>query len=67
MSIKRRLNQLEQRQHTRLPTTGRVIVKANAAGQAKARWLAENPGQPLPSLLVVREIVDPPPTALRAM
>jgi hypothetical protein len=67
MSIKRRLEQLEQRQHTQLPTTGRVIVKANEADQAEARWLAENPGKPLPDLLVVREIMDPPTAALGSM
>ncbi|MBL1264526.1 hypothetical protein [Candidatus Methylomicrobium oryzae] len=67
MSIKTRLEKLEQLQHTRLPTAGRVIVEAHEAGQAAARWLAENPGKPLPDLLVVREIMDPPTAALGSM
>jgi hypothetical protein len=58
MSIKTRLEKLEQQQHTRLPTTGRVIVEAHEDDQAEARWLAENPGRPLPDLLVVRVVVD---------
>jgi hypothetical protein len=64
MSIKRRLEQLEQQQYTRLPTIGRVIVKAHEADQAETRWLAENPGRPLPDLLIVRVIVGPPPRPL---
>jgi hypothetical protein len=67
MNIKRRLEQLEQRRHIRLPTTGRVIVKTNEADQAEARWLAENPGKSLPDLLVIREIVEPPTAAPRLM
>jgi hypothetical protein len=64
MNIKRRLEQIEQRQHTRLPTTGRVIVETHEADQAAARWLAEHPGKPLPDLLIIREIVAPPPRPL---
>jgi hypothetical protein len=58
MSIKRRVEQIEQRRHTKLPTAGRVIVEAHEADQPEARWLAENPGRPLPDLLVVRVVVD---------
>jgi hypothetical protein len=64
MNIKRRLEQLEQQQHTRLPTVGRVIVEAHEADQAEARWLAERPGRPLPELLIVRVLVEPRPQAL---
>lgn len=40
-------NKLEQRQYTQLPTVDRVIVHHGDEDQAEARWLAEEPRQPL--------------------
>jgi len=59
MSIKTRLAKLEGRRNP-FPIVGRVIVDAHEADQAEARWLAEHPGRPLPDMLIVRVIVDPP-------
>lgn len=57
MSIKTRLAKLEGRKKP-FPSVGRVIVDEHERDQAEARWLAENPGRPLPDMLIVRVIVN---------
>lgn len=58
MNIKQRVAKLESQQ----PQVGvwvRIILGAGESkATANAKWLADNPGKPLPANIIYREIVE---------
>jgi hypothetical protein len=64
-SISRRLAQLERDAHPAetLPTWVQIIVNADRGeteDEVKARYIAEHPGEPVPTHWIVRKIVEWP-------
>lgn len=60
MNLKGRIEKLEQKDNSSLPTVSRVITYyGEPEGTAERRWMDENPGMPLPDFLIERVIVRP--------